>query len=512
MMVKKRLSTPGGTRLRGLHPLLPWLALAGLGWTGSLAADVFLSAYAGAQPVIQRTINAYGGADRLQTLETIYLKTEGTIYQRYQSRVPGPPFDELEGNENTYLLDLAGDQFRGEFRGPIFANGLIIRDGKTYNLDLVRETWTEAPNAPDLRQHFIQRIVPPLLALKLYQRSRSVTLAGTSTIDGQLNDVLSLAWDNGNLYMVHVARDSGLISRYDILAPDQVVGDTIAESYFSDYEDVDGIPFPMRRWQQIGGQKTVDFRTVEVDFAPDLEDRFAVPDGYVELPSPAPPASELRELAKGVYLGNGAYQNLYIDMGEYLISVDAGGGPALVRTDLAQLDALTEGKPLRYAVMTHHHSDHTDGVDALSATGATVVSSERNRAYLTALVNGRRYLAANAERPLQPEGGLVYLAIGDQHTFKEGRRRVEVYRLPNAHAEDYYVVYLPREKLLYGADVFNLPGSGPAFPANEMFDGFYQGLRALDLKIKIVANAHGPLGTGADLEARADGAKTGTDN
>ncbi|MGB5621850.1 MAG: MBL fold metallo-hydrolase [Gammaproteobacteria bacterium] len=512
MMIKTKSNQPGRARPRGLRLAFVSLLMAGLTPIAAPAADVFLSAYAGAQPVIRRTVDAYGGTDRLQALKTLYFRTEGTIYQRYQSRLPGPPFDAIEGNENTYLLDLAGNRFIGEFRGPVFANGLIIRDGNTYNLDLVRKTWTETPNALDLRQHFVQRIVPPLLAFKLYQRSRSVTLAGTSIIDGQLNDVLSLAWDDGSLYMVHVARETGLISRYDILAADQVVGDIIAESYFSDYRDVDGIPFPMRRWQLIGGQMTADFRTVEVDISPDLEDRFKLPEEYVELPPTAPPASELRELAKGVYLGNGAYQNLYIDMGEYLISVDAGGGTGRVHSDLAQLDTLTEGKPLRYAVITHHHGDHTDGAAALTAAGATLVSSERNRAQLTAVINDRRYLAADTERPVQPAAEPAYLAIDDRHTFREGRRRVEIYRLPNAHAEDYYVVYLPREKLLYGADVFNLPASGPAFPTNEMFDSFYQGLRALNLKIEIVANAHGPVGTGADLRMRAGGDTVGSDN
>lgn len=474
-------------------------------WGGTAGADVFLSRYAGAQPVIQRTVEAYGGEDRLEALKALRIRTEGTIFQRYQSRLPGPPFDAVEGNRNTYLLDLIDGRFRGEFRGPVFSNALIVRDGSTYAVDLVRETWTERPNAQDLRAHFIQRIVPPLLALKLYQRSRSVILAGTSTIEGEVNDVLSLAWDDGNVYMIHVARRTGLISRYDILAPDPVVGDTIAESYFGDYRDVDGIPFPMRRWQQVGGQMTLDFRTVEVDLAPDLDGQFDVPAGYVELPSPPAPESALREIAKGVYLGNGAYQNLYIDMGEYLISVDAGGGSASVQSDLAQLETLTESKPLRYAVITHHHSDHTDGAEALVAAGATLVSSENNRAHLTALINGRRYLAADTDRLPRPEGGPAYLAIGDEHEFREGRRRVQVFRLPNAHAEDYYVVYLPREKLLYGADVFNLPANGPAFPANEMFAGFYDGLRALDLKIEVVANAHGPLGTGEGLRARAAG-------
>ena len=496
-------TNPMGGRRRRLV-LTAGLALGILAGSSAAVADVFLSRYAGAQPVIQRTVEAYGGADRLKGLKTIRLRTEGTIFQRYQSRLPGPPFDAVEGNENRYLLDLADGRFRGEFVGPVFSNAIIIRDGSSYAMDLVRKTWTKRPG-PDLRAHFIQRIVPPLLALKLFQRSRSVILAGTSTIDDEINDVLALAWDDGNVYMVHVARSTGLISRYDILAPDPVVGDTIAESYFSEYREVDGIPFPMRRWQEVGGQMTMDFRTVEVDLAPDLDGKFEVPDGFTELPSPPAPASALREIANGVYLGNGAYQNLYIDMGEYLISVDAGGGSAGVRSDLAQLDTLTEGKPLRYAIITHHHSDHTDGADALVAAGATLVSSENNRTHLTALINGRRYLAADTDRLPRPAGAPAYLAIGDDHEFREGRRRVQVYRLPNAHAEDYYVVYLPREKLLYGADVFGLPANGPARPADETFEGFYAGLQALDLKIEVVANSHGPLGTGEDLQARAQG-------
>lgn len=495
------------TVLRGRwHAMLPaGMALAAMAWSGPAWPDVFLSRYAGAQPVIQRAVDAYGGVERLRGLVSMRFRSEGTIYQRYQSRVPGPPFDALDGNEHAYLLDLAGGRLRGDFFGPVLSNSLIIRDDSTYAVDLLRETWTVRPGAPDLNAHFVQRIVPALLALKLYHRSRSVTLAGTSTLDGETHDVIAVAWDDGSLYMVHVARSTGLISRYDILVPDQVAGDTVAENYFSDYRDVDGIPFPMRRWQQIGGQISLDFRTTEVDLAPDLAGQFDIPADYAELPNPAPPATALREIAKGVYLGNGAYQNLYVDMGEYLISVDAGGGSALIRSDLAELETLTEGKPLRYAVMTHHHGDHTDGADALVAAGATLVSSERNRVHLTALINGRRYLAADTDRPPRPAGGPEYLAIGDRHEFRDGRRRVQLYRLPNAHAEDYYVAYLPRERLLYGADVFNRPPNGPDFPANEMFRQFYEGLRELDLKIDLVANAHGPLGTGEELRARAEG-------
>ncbi|UCC14725.1 MAG: MBL fold metallo-hydrolase [Gammaproteobacteria bacterium] len=472
------------------------LSLAAIGVS---QAEVFLDAYTKAQPVIDKAVNAYGGPEKIGSIETFHIHETTKIRQRYQSRKLGPPFDIVEGSTDI-AFDRANGHFRASFGGP-FPTMQIRHGDESQQIDLTRMVSTPAAAPIDQNTHFINRIVPALLANKLYQRAQNVTWAGQSRINDRLNDVLSIAWDTGQMYMVHVDSETGLIRRYDILANDFVVGDTIAESYFDEYETIDGIPTPMHRWQRMAGQQTYDAYVQEISYNGDVSSQFEIPEGVIAVDAAPPPASELRELTAGVWIGNGAYQNLYVDMGDYLLSVDAGGGTAVIKGDLAQLESLADGKPLRYSVITHHHSDHTAGVDALAAAGTTFITTADSREYLTGIIASRSTAGANATtvEPVTPK----FETVKDRDVVESATRRVEIYRVPNAHAEDYFIVYLPAEKILFGADVFNFPPNGPAAPANENFQTFWDNFSKLGLDVETVANAHGRLGTADELRTRA---------
>jgi glyoxylase-like metal-dependent hydrolase (beta-lactamase superfamily II) len=463
-------------------------------------ASVFLDSYVKAQPIIKRAVEAYGGAEKINGITSVYFRSETTTHQRYQSEKLGPPFDTQEGyTEIAY--DQASNSLMAGGGGPTFAGSQIVTGEEGVQVDLIRNVWNENANPAVPNEHFVHRIVPALLVRKMYQRAQTVTWVGESRFGGKTSDVLSVPWENGALYMVHVDRASGLVNRYDILFGDFVAGDAIFESYFEDYKDVDGIPMPYRRWQKIAGQRTFDSKLIEFSFNEDVSKHFETPEGYEKIDAAPPPESELRELATGVYIGNGGYQNLYIEMDDYIVSVDAGGGTGVIQGDLAQLKEKTGDKPLRYSVLTHHHSDHTVGVNALVAAGSTIVTTRGNEDYISGIIRDRKFNAANvtAVDAASPK----FESITDKHVIKSGDRRIEIYRVPNAHADDYLVVYLPKEKILYGADVFNMPANGPVFPPNELFTTFYANFEKLGLDVETVANAHGRISTGDELHARA---------
>jgi glyoxylase-like metal-dependent hydrolase (beta-lactamase superfamily II) len=481
----------------------PFAVLAGLAVLAvpvAVSASVFLDSYVKAQPVIQRAVEAYGGAEKINGINSVYFRFETTTNQRYQSEKLGPPFDQQAGySEIAY--DQAANSLMVGGGGPNFAGSQISKDEEGVQVDSQRRVWNENANPAVPGEHFIHRIVPALLVRKMYQRAQTVTWAGESSFGGKTNDVLSVPWENGNLYMVHVDRATGLVSRYDILFGDFVVGDAVYESYFENYKNVDGIPMPHRRSQKIAGQQTVDSKLTDFSFNADVSKYFETPEGFAKIDAAPPPESELRELASGVYIGNGGYQNLYIEMDDYVVSVDAGGGAGVIQGDLEQLSEKTGDKALRYSVLTHHHSDHTVGVNALAATGATIVTTRGNEDYISGLVKNRKFNAANvtAVKVVEPKFELV----GDKHVIESGDRRVEIYRVPNSHASDYLVVYLPKEKILYGADVFNFPATGPLVPPIEMFSTFYANFEKLGLDVDTVANAHGRIGTADELRTRA---------
>lgn len=475
------------------------LSIATVSLSSPANAAVFLDAYTKAQPVISNMVDAYGGADVIGAIDTIYFKEDITVFQRYQSRRLGPPFDTVP-TTTEIAYDRGTGNFSADFGGQ-FPTRQIVNGDDSVQIDMTRMVSTPPPAPIDPNTHFINRVVPALMAARIYQRAQNVTWAGQSRINGRLHDVLSVSWDNGQVYMVHVDRESGLIRRYDILFPDFVSGDTLAESYFEDYKDVDGVPTPQRRWQQMAGQKTFDASLVKIAYNGDVSGMFDLPADVKAIDAPPAPEQELRELSAGVWIGNGAYQNLYVDLGDFLVSVDAGGGTAVIEGELAQLETLTGGKPLRYSVITHHHSDHTNGVDALAATGSTLIADAGIHDYLAGIVHNRHYAGANTTRAAPAEPKLE--ATGDRRVIEGKDTRIEIYRVPNAHAEDYYVVYLPAEKILYGADVFNLPPTGPLPPANDNFVTFWDNFTVLGLDVETVANAHGRIGSWDELQARA---------
>ena len=456
------------------------------------SASVFLDSYVKAQPVIKRAVEAYGGAEKINDIKSVYFRSETTTHQRYQSEKLGPPFDTQEGYTEI-AWDQAANSLMAGGGNVNFAGGQIVKCEEGIQVDLIRRVWNENANPAVPSEHFIHRIVPALLVRKMYQRGQTVTWAGESRFDGKTSDVLSVPWENGNLYMVHVDRSSGLVNRYDILFGDFVAGDAVYESYFEDYRDVGGIAMPYRRWQKIDSQMTFDSKLTKFSFNEDVSQYFETPEGYEQIDAAPAPESELRELASGVYIGNGNYQNLYIEMDDFIVSVDAGGGTGAIQGELGQLKDKTGDKPLKYSVMTHHHGDHTAGVSALAAAGSTIVTTSGNENYISALVTDRKFNAANA--PDVASAKPKFKSVDDKHVIESGDRRIEIYRIPNAHAADYLVVYLPKEKILFGADVFNLPASGPLAPPNETFSTFYDNFLKLGLDVETVANAHGRVGT-----------------
>jgi glyoxylase-like metal-dependent hydrolase (beta-lactamase superfamily II) len=121
-------------------------------------------------------------------------------------------------------------------------------------------------------------------------------------------------------------------------------------------------------------------------------------------------------------------------------------------------------KPIRYGVISHHHFDHTSGLPAVVAEGITIVTHETNRAFLMNALSAPRTLApdsmSKSGRKPKIEG-----IVGDKRVFQDATRTVEVHLIRGLpHADGLLVAYLPQEKILAYADMFNLPAADNPVP------------------------------------------------
>ena len=171
------------------------------------------------------------------------------------------------------------------------------------------------------------------------------------------------------------------------------------------------------------------------------------------------------KLADGIYRIKGAYNSLAVEMANQVLLIEPGPqSEARALAGIAETRRLFPNKPIKYGVITHHHFDHTGGIAAVAAEGITIVTPAVNKAFLEKALSGPRTLAPDA---LAKSGkkAVVEGFAGDKRVFQDATRTVEIHVIKNLpHADGLVVAWLPNEKILVYADMFNFPPPNDPVP------------------------------------------------
>ena len=171
-------------------------------------------------------------------------------------------------------------------------------------------------------------------------------------------------------------------------------------------------------------------------------------------------------------VGTGNAYSLFVDAGDHIIAV---GGYAGLQTRFdAYQQAASHDKPLRYQVVTHHHTDHLGGMAEAFALGATFITPENAIANLTT--------AAGEPIPndrLQIIDGMMMVGP------------LEIYDIWTSHAESYALAYLPDAKTVFQADHYNGTYSDGPSPAGSGAVTLHNAIQGLELDVNTLLSAHG---------------------
>src|SRR4030095_463158 len=141
---------------------------------------------------------------------------------------------------------------------------------------------------------------------------------------------------------------------------------------------------------------------------------------------------------------------------------------------MKKLARLAPGKPVRFVVNTHQHHDHIGGLRTYMHIGATIITHWKNFSFYT------RDVLNYVPRTLQPDmvslwpptelaEGYQYEQVTENYVLSDGNRNLHIYYVhPLAHAEGMLMAYLPKEKIVIEADLFDTsPAPTQATEANR---------------------------------------------
>lgn len=261
------------------------------------------------------------------------------------------------------------------------------------------------------------------------------------------------------------------------------------EYRFEDYETIDGIPFNRRFRLLLNGDDNIDSRVTRIEVNAPVEPYLEVAADLDRIPAVTPDDFNLQEIDEGIFLvgGTGAY-GLVVEMSDHLVAV---GGTQGVKQRLDEVRKHVADKPVRYGVLTHHHSDHVPGAADYAAEGATIITFRDNE-------NVVREAAGTDNAKLE--------FVDQRMSLTDGDRQIELYDIgPTPHSEHMLVVWLPDEKILFEADHFPQPRTGPLPPAVPATKAFAAALSRLGLRPDRIVGAHSPrISSAEDLQAVLD--------
>lgn len=365
----------------------------------------------------------------------------------------------------------------------------------------------------------LQRALPHALVREALERAATLRFLGEQLVDGAACDVIGFIDGDGRAASLVIDRTTHLVARWERLVPHPQLGDTAEWIAFSGYRSVDGLQVPTRiveRWLNEDSAETRDvtlgdlLRGRPLDAPAGATPASAA--GWIELEAEAPPvraAATVVDIAPDLFLVELPDEDvkvLFAAFDEYVIALDAPLRSEAGEAILGAIRKHAPGKPVRYAVFSHHHPHYLGGLRPFVAEGATLVTTPGNVALLRDYA-GRAHELDPDRLQRRPREAKI-LAVEQRHVFADRGHTLELHDVGpvTAHTREYLVYYFPRLRLLVEGDLASFPASGEVRRARPGGIGLANAIRELGLDVRTIVQTWPLRGqkrtaTLADLEA-----------
>jgi glyoxylase-like metal-dependent hydrolase (beta-lactamase superfamily II) len=331
-------------------------------------------------------------------------------------------------------------------------------------------------------------------------------------------DYTVLSWSptvkapSGKAYEINgYVNADNIVERVETWLGENIMGDMHIVATYTDWRDFGGALAPTQIVQTRGGWPFFEVDVVAArpnpsDLASLAVDTRPPPPGGgggggAPGGQPAALTVTAERLGDGLFrytTGGGSYDSLVVEFDDYIMMLEAGQSQARAAAYVAEIKRQFPGKPIRYVMNTHPHSDHTGGLPVLVAEGATIIAHENAKEFFERALNTPRTLLDDALAKA-PKRAKVE-TVGDKRVYTDGTRTVELYHIyPAQHSNALLIAYMPKEKVLFQGDFSVNPGEA----ANNHVKALVAAVAKLGIDYERYINVHASAApqTKADVTA-----------
>jgi hypothetical protein len=488
------------------------------------------AAQSGPLDLVKQGVEAQGGAEALRGLKTVTAKAEAKHWEPGQSYSINGDSRFLGDTMISLTADLTAGAVRADWDrdmkypaveklkySEIFfpTYGAVVDDkGETKPMSGIR---LMAERRELLRES-------PRLLLSALEQPQNVAAVEDQELGHQTYP--AVAYTSGpTRYIILFDRTTKLPVAVRTRDEDNIWADSNYDLVLSDWKDVSGVKIASSQSYRLNALEVqhVTLKEITVN-APVDPKAFAVPEAVQEAakrPAPAyvPYQWVLRRLFLGrftdsdaIYFAPGGSFKL-VELAPNVQMVQGGGANNLIvnlKDGLAVFDAPTDegqsrwvidtakakypGKAIKYLVLTHHHMDHTGGMRAFAAEGATVIVPAPDKAYFEQVIKAAHTIEPDAQQKAMKPATVE--EVKDTFSIKDDSVEINLYNIPNPHVEGFLLAHVVKDNILWVTDLISPRGPITRNPGTVAVG---EALRKHNITGATIAGGHGATAKQADI-------------
>ena len=507
----QKFGVPRISTLGLLLPIMLWLGCSAPEQPEQAAGAPTWRSYQKAQAILDAGLQALGGIEKIKALESIAIAYEGRRHMINQSRTPEGPWDKepsmgrvMIDRKNNRMYNLSSSSYPGI---GAFAFSWAIKGTEGFHLDALRNHHgTEVMNlsGQETAHPWVAstRWMPPLLLLQAAENNTSLRWMDSYKKAGRSFEAISFVQPDKSTLVLIFDADSHLLEGFELVRDDGVYGDVTETIGFGAYEDFNGVKMPTKRTDYFNGEIAREL-TLQVALNTAIaESLFTIPKGYL---MPATNASteytRIKKIGDGVYLDQDMGGVMIVEFKDFLCVLDCPGNFHMSQSTLDAVRAMFPGKPVQYVIPSHTHGDHGGGARAYFHAGITLLTTPGHVNFYQTLAQIKQTISPD---PLFYSPRTPRLeTFSDKKVLTDGVQTLELHNAgPNAHAEEMTIAYLPRQKILWQADLFFIPNTGAEInTAMPITIAFAEKLKELGINdpAQIIDAHHSRVATGEEF-------------